>query len=354
MKAARWHGRQDVRVEQVPEPRAQPGELVLKVSWCGICGTDMEEYRHGPNIIPVETPNGLTGRTAPLTLGHEFAGTVVEVGEGVSGFAPGDRVAPEVVLFCGRCFFCLRHEYALCVNWAAIGLHTDGGLAEYVAVPAFSCVQLPEAIPDELSALVEPTEVAVRAVRKANPRLGESVAVVGGGPVGQLVLQAARAAGAGQVYLIEPRAARRELALRLGATAAIDPAQPTWLEELRDTLHGVGPDIVFECAGAAGTAELAIKTARKGGRIVLVGIYPGQVPITTLEIIVGEKQILGTVQHHYDEDLPAAVELIASGRIEVTPLVTARIPLERVVEDGFLALAERGDQYLKILVGPHL
>src|SRR5262249_22986869 len=148
--------------------------------------------------------------------------------DGVSGFGIGDRVAPEVVLFCGRCFFCRRHEYALCVNWAAIGLMTDGGLAEYALVPAFSAVRLPDALSDEEGALVEPTEVAVRAVRKSQLRLGETVAVVGGGSVGLLTLQVARAAGASAVYLVEPLAARRALASSLGATATFAPSQRGW------------------------------------------------------------------------------------------------------------------------------
>ena len=225
MKAARWHRRGDVRVEDVPCPSPGPGELLLRVSWCGICGTDVEEFLAGPTIIPVEVPNGLTGRVAPITLGHEFVGSVAAFGEGVTGFELGERVAPEVVLFCGRCFFCRRHEYALCLNWAALGLMADGGLAEYAVVPAFSCARLPASLPDEEGALIEPTEVAVRAVRKSDLRLGESVAVVGGGTIGLLVLQVARAAGAGAAYLIEPRPSRRELGLSLGATAAFAPEQ---------------------------------------------------------------------------------------------------------------------------------
>jgi len=177
MRAVRWHGRQDVRVEEVPTPTPGPGEALLRVSWCGICGTDAEEYCEGPVIIPTTQPNGLTGRTAPLTLGHEFAGTVAALGPGVDHLHVGDRVVPEVVLFCGQCFFCRHHQYALCSNWGALGLHADGGLAEYAVVPAFSCARVPDTLSDEAAALVEPTEVAVRAVGKARIRLGERVAV---------------------------------------------------------------------------------------------------------------------------------------------------------------------------------
>jgi (R,R)-butanediol dehydrogenase/meso-butanediol dehydrogenase/diacetyl reductase len=354
MRAARWHGRGDVRVEEVPQPVPGPGEVLLRVSWCGICGTDLEEYAAGPALIPVESPNGLTGRVAPLTLGHEFVGAVAALGDGVTGLRVGERVAPEVCLFCGTCFFCRRHEYALCLNWAAIGLMADGGLAEYVVAPAHSCVRLPESLSDEEGALVEPTEVAVRAVRKANLQLGESVAIVGGGPIGLLVAQVARAAGVRAVYLIEPRARRRELAEQLGVTVAFDPAGSDWQHELLEECADVGPDVVFECAGVPETPDLAVRIARKGGRIVLVGIQPGRVPLSTLDIIVGEKRLVGSVQHHFDDDLPAAVQLLAEGKVRVGPLITGREPLERVVTGGFQALTEQPGEHLKILIGPHL
>ena len=352
MQAARWHGRGDVRVEEVARPEPGPGELLLRVAWCGICGTDVEEYLAGPAIIPTDVPNPLTGRAAPITLGHEFAGTVEAVGEGVSGVRVGDRIAPEVVLFCGVCFFCRRHEYALCLKWAALGLMADGGLAEFAVVPAATSVRLPDSLSDEEGALVEPTEVAVRAIRKSELRLGETVAVVGGGTIGLLVAQVTRAAGASAVYVLEPHAWRRKLAVELGATASFDPAQDGATAAVWDVCGGVGPDVVFECAGAPDTADLAVHLARKGGRIVLLGIRGERVPISTLEIVVGEKHLVGSVQHHYDEDLPQAVRLLAEGRVQVRPLITGRVPLARVVDDGLRALAEHADQHLKILVGP--
>jgi (R,R)-butanediol dehydrogenase / meso-butanediol dehydrogenase / diacetyl reductase len=354
MKAARWHGRGDVRVDDVPEPRPGPHELLVRVSWSGICGTDVDEYLRGPVIIPTEVPNGLTGRTAPLVLGHEFVGSVAAIGEGVTHFRVGERVAPEVVLFCGQCFYCRRHDYALCLNWAALGLHTDGGLAEYAVVPATTCVRLPDSLSDEEGALIEPTEVAVRAVRKSDLRLGDTVAVVGGGTIGLLVLQVARAAGASAVYLIEPRAARRELGLSLGATAAFSPDQADCYQEVLTACSGVGPDVVFECAGVTESADLAVRVARKGGRIVLIGIHPERVPLSTLDVILGEKRLVGSVQHHYDEDLPAAVQLLAERKVRVGPLISSREPLERVVAGGFRALIEHPDQHLKILIGPQL
>jgi len=349
MRAARWHGRGDVRVEDVPIPRPGPGELLLRVSWCGICGTDVEEYRDGPVVIPVDGPNPLTGQCAPVTLGHEFAGEVVELGAGVAGFAVGDRVAPDICLFCGKCHYCRRHEYALCLDWAAIGFHGDGGLAEFVRVPARQCVQLPDTISDEEAALVETIEVAVRAVRHAGVRLGDSVAIVGDGAVGLITLQVARAAGATKVILLGHRAARLELGRRLGATAAIATNDPAWSQAVADLTDGLGADVAIECGGRASAINDALAATRKGGRVVLLAVLGTPVPIDTWAIVAGERTVTGSVQHHFDEDLPIAVDLLASGRVDVRPLITRRIALDRVVADGFAA-AGAGGSDIKVLV----
>jgi (R,R)-butanediol dehydrogenase/meso-butanediol dehydrogenase/diacetyl reductase len=348
MRAARWHARGDVRVEEVPVPRPGPGELLLRVSWCGICGTDVEEYRDGPVVIPVDRPNALTGQAAPVTLGHEFAGEVVEVGAEVEGFALGDRVVPDICLFCGECHFCRRHEYALCLSWAAIGLHGDGGLAEYVKVPARQCVRLPDAIGDEEAALIETTEVAVRAVRKAGIRLGDSVAIVGDGAVGLITLQVARAAGATTVVLLGHRAGRLELGRRLGATAAINTHDPAWAAAVGDLTDGLGADVAIECGGRPEAIRDSIAATRKGGTVVLLAVIGVPIPLNTWPIVEGERTVIGSVQHHFDEDLPIAVDLLASGQVDVRPLVTRRIPLDRVVADGFAA--EAGGSDIKVLV----
>lgn len=342
MRAARWHGRGDVRVEDVPIPRPGPGEVLLRVSWCGICGTDVEEYRDGPVVIPVDRPNPLTGQRAPIVLGHEFAGQVVELGPGVEGLAPGDRVVPEICLFCGECHYCRNHQYALCSSWAAIGLHGDGGLAELVKVPAAMCVPLPDEIADDEAALIETTEVAVRAVRKAGLRLGDSVAVVGDGAVGLISLQVARAAGATTAILLGHRAARLEIGRRLGATAAIDTREPGWLDAVRDLTGGLGADVAIEAGGSPGAISDAVAATRKGGRIVLLAVIGTPIQLNTWPLVEGERTLVGSVQHHVDDDLPVAVRLLASRLVDVRPLITRRIALERVVEDGFEAAASTG------------
>lgn len=336
MRAARWHGRGDVRVEDVPIPRVGPGEVLLRVAWCGICGTDVEEYRDGPVVVPVDAPNALTGQRAPITLGHEFAGSVVAVGPNSAGLAVGDRVVPEICLFCGACFHCRRHEYALCLSWAAIGLHGDGGLAEYVKVPARMCVRLPDAIGDDEAALIETTEVAVRAVHKGGVRVGDTVAVVGDGAVGLITLQVARAAGA-RAILLGHRPARLAIGRQLGAEAAIDTREPGWLERMRELTGGLGADVAIECGGRAEAIADSIAATRKGATIVLLAVIGVPIPVNTWPIVEGERTVVGSVQHHFDDDLPVAVRLMATGRVNVRPLISRRISLERVVEDGFTA-----------------
>ena len=151
MKAAVWHARRDIRIEDFPEPPApSEKEIKIKVDWCGICGTDLEEYVYRPLYIPVDKPDELTGRQAPIVIGHEFVGTVVEVGPKVTDFTVGERVAPDTLLFCGECWCCKQHLVHQCQKLAILGLMTDGGCAEYVNAPTYMCFKLPSNVPSEV------------------------------------------------------------------------------------------------------------------------------------------------------------------------------------------------------------
>ena len=217
MLAVRWHARGDVRVEQVPAPLPPgPGEVQLQVRWCGICGTDLEEWLSGPVFIPAAVPHPVTGARAPLVLGHEFAGVVAAAGDGVTGLSPGQRVAVDTIVSCGSCHWCRRDEVTRCPALGALGLHGDGGLAELCNAPARMCLPVPDTVADDEAALAEPLAVAVRALRRGGLRPGERVAVVGAGAVGLLAVQAAAAFGADSVTVAEPLAERRALALRPG------------------------------------------------------------------------------------------------------------------------------------------
>jgi len=354
MKAARWHARHDIRIEDVPAPTAPgPGEVMIKVSACGICGTDLEEYRDGPLFIPVDQPNPLTGRKAPLIMGHEFAGEVVEVGKGVTRFKPGDHLAPDVLLYCGECYWCQRHQVTLCDKLAALGQMGDGGLAEYCKLPVNMAIHVPNGLSDDHAAMAEPLSVAVRAVRRGRLAPGETVAVFGGGTIGLFCLQVARAAGAGEVFVVEPQPGRRDLARQLGASAVIDPKAVDPVSELRKLTGGVGPDVVLEAAGVVSVTPVAIQAARKGGRIVLVGIPVAATSFNFFEIVFTEKEVIGSLSHVYDEDYATAVRWLGDGRIQAEPLISVRIPLERLVTDGLDRLEQRAAETLKVIVKPH-
>lgn len=353
MQAAVWHARNDIRIESVPEPSAPgPGEVIIRVHACGICGTDLEEYRAGPLFIPVGQPNPLTGQMAPLILGHEFAGEVMEVGKGVTRFKPGDRLAPDVLLYCGECYWCQRHQVPLCDKLAALGLMGDGGLAEYCKLPVNMAVPIPNGLPYDHAAMAEPLSVAVRAVRRGRLAPGETVAVFGGGTIGLFGLQVARAAGAGEVFVVEPLANRRTLAKALGASEVIDPTQTDPVETLRTLTRGIGPDLVLEASGGVRVTPVAIHAARKGGRIVLVGLPVAPTQFNFFDVVATEKEIIGSLSHIYDEDYATAVRWLGDGRIQAEPLISARIPLARIIPDGLDRLEQRPTETLKIIVQP--
>lgn len=352
MKAVVWHGRNDVRVDDVADaPPPGAGEIRAKVEWCGICGTDIEEWRHGPVWIPADEPHPITGRRAPLILGHEIAARVVDVGSAANGFSEGDLIAVDGLFGCGRCWWCVRHQANLCPNLANVGLHFDGGLAEHVTLPAALCAVVPEGVLPEDAALAEPVSVAIRAVRRSRLSLGESAAVFGAGMIGLASLVAANAAGASTVVVVEPDTRRRELALGLGATAAFAPEDGGWFDSLRELTGGRGPDVCVDAAGTAGTGPAAVAAGRRGGRTVIVGLANQASSLMFSSIAAGEKEVLGSLAHVIDEDFSPAIRLIASGAISAGAVDAVKVPLERAVDDGFRALT-RPEPPPKVLVGP--
>lgn len=352
MRAVRWHGARDIRVETIPDPAPGPHDIVMRVAWCGICGTDVEEYLTGPHWIPTAQPNTLTGARAPLTLGHEFAGEVVAVGDAVRGVRLGDRVAPDTLIYCGHCYWCQRHQVHLCADLAALGLMADGGLAEFCAAPERMCVRLPDTLPLDHAALAEPLAVGIHALRRGRLTPGETVAIVGAGAVGLCALQAALHGGARRVVVVEPDAARRQLALTLGADLAVAADEAGWLAAIRDVTGEAGPDLTVECGGRIAAVAGAIEVARRGGRVVLVGLpdRPGTVDFAALAS--AEKEVIGSLSHVYDEDFVAAVDLLADRRVQADAVITHRLQLDEVVAQGFERLVSGDRRAIKILVTP--
>jgi (R,R)-butanediol dehydrogenase/meso-butanediol dehydrogenase/diacetyl reductase len=343
MLAVRWHARGDVRVEEVPPPGPPgPGEVQLQVSWCGICGTDVEEWLSGPVFIPAVVPHPVTGARAPLVLGHEFAGLVTAVGDGVTAPVAGQRVAVDTIVSCGSCHWCRRGELTRCPALGALGLHGDGGLALRCNAPARMCLPVPGTVADDEAALAEPLAVAVRALRRGGLRPGERVAVIGAGAVGLMAVQAAAAFGADSVAVAEPLPARRALAMRLGADGAVAPDEASALEA----------DVAVECAGSPGAVQTALQALRSGGRAVLLGIVTESAPVAPMDLVGGEKSLIGSLSHVWDEDFRVALNLLGRGAVQAAPLITDRIPLAAAVSGGLALLRDDPGKHLKILVRP--
>jgi (R,R)-butanediol dehydrogenase/meso-butanediol dehydrogenase/diacetyl reductase len=351
MRALRWHGREDVRLEDVEDaPAPAAHEVQIDVEWCGICGTDVEEFTNGPLVIPT-VPHPLTGLQAPMIIGHEVAGRVRKAGSSARHLQPGQLVGIDGSFFCGTCAACQRHQFNVCEKWAFIGMSYPGGLAERMTVPSYMAVPVTSDIPSEWVALAEPFSVATRAVRRGRLVRGEIVAVLGGGPIGLAIVQVSRTAGAQQVVLVETDEFRRQRALELGADSAVAAAD-NLVDVIQEFCKGC-PDIIFDCTGSNVTPGLAVLGVRLGGRVVQVGLptSPGQ--LDYLQLALREVELIGTVGHVYDEDFRLAVDLIASGKVNAQRMITHKIPLTNAVPQGLAFLAGKNcPNTLKILITP--
>jgi (R,R)-butanediol dehydrogenase / meso-butanediol dehydrogenase / diacetyl reductase len=347
VRALRWHGARDLRLDDVDEPATPTaGEAIIEVAYCGICGTDLAEYTDGPVMIR-PGPHPLTGASPPLVLGHEFSGRVTALGDDVAAFEVGQRVTVDPCWRCDVCYWCVRGDYHICKRGGSIGLASDGALAPLVRVPASGLVALPDEVDDRTGALVEPLAVGLHAVRRGAVNPGDRVLVIGCGPIGAAVILCARAAGA-LVYVSEPTAKRREVALTLGASEAFDPAVTDVRREVYLATGRIGPDVVLECTGIARMLPFAVDAVRRGGRVVLVGIGHGAAEVETQRIVPYEREILGSLG--YRHDLPRVVELLRAGSIDPAPVITGVVPLEEAVEGAFeVLLADRGE-HMKLLV----
>ncbi len=340
MRALVFYARNDIRLEDVPEPEIAPGEVKIRVTNTSICATDIEEWKYGPTYIT----------STPTVMGHEVSGYVVEIAAGTSGLSAGDRVIVDNVLVCGVCYWCLSGSQATCPNMEVAGLGRDGGLAEFMTWPADHLIKLPDSVKDDEAPLLEPATVAVHAVRRSGVRVGESVAVLGVGTVGALTLQAFKAAGA-VVYAVDVRESSLQMAARLGADEVVDASRGDAGERLRERTGGVGPDIVVETAGAAQTPLDAFDWVRRAGTVVLVGIYAAK-PEADFNVVVGkELRVIGSVAAGTG-DMAAAVRMVADGKIRLGELVSDRISLERVIPDGFERMAAESKDVFRILVSP--
>lgn len=335
MKAAVFRGVGRIEIADLPVPEPGPGEVVIKVHYCGICGSDIDAYEVGTY-------------EAGLVIGHEFAGEIVSTGRRVYGLEVGDLVAVNGIVPCGLCYFCRHGMGGQCEDVVQPGVSHNGGMAEYAKVPAPAVCRLPEEVTTRQAVLTEPLGNALHAVRLSALKPCDRVLVMGAGPIGLLTLQCARLAGARAVYVSEVNPARAALAGQLSATAVFDPTQDNLFVALDELTDGLGPDVIFVCAGVPAAIEDAITLVRKGGQIVVVGICEEPVTADFMTVVLSEVSIKGSYGGY--EEVPVALDFIAQGRVDVESLISHEIALEDVVEQGFEVLTHPPHEAVKIVV----
>ena len=340
MKALRWYAKKDLRYEDIAEPFPGPGQVKARISLAGICGSDLREYTDGPHVIAVDK--------VPLTIGHEFAAKVVEVGERVTDIKVGDRVTGLCYWSCGECYFCKKAMYNLCTSKGLIGASADGCMAEYLVAPRYSFQKLPESVSDEFGALVEPLSVGIRTISQGNVRLGDTVAIVGDGPIGLCTLLAAKAAGASEVYVVSKHKSRGTIASNMGATTVINLKNNDPVRLIKDLTGGLGVDISFDCVGNTNTPQLSVDLVRKGGTAVIVGASYQASTFYFRSVMSNEKTIVGSSTYILEPGI--AVALLANKSIDPSGLITSIVPLKDAVEKGFKKLLENKEENLKILL----
>lgn len=344
MKAVVWHNIKDVRVEQVQEPEVLPGQVKLKVEWAGICGSDLHAYSHGLSL----EAHPISGQKPPLTLGHEFSGTIVEVAADVTGHVVGERVAIEPLIYCGECYACKRGYYNQCSKVGFVGLNRDGGFAEYVIVDEKMVHVLPDHVSFEEGALVEPTAVSFYAVRESKLKPGDSVAIFGAGPIGLLTLLSVKAAGATQIIVIDLSEERLEKAKELGATSIINGMRDDIVETIHQLTNG-GVSVAYECAGAQPTMTSAVASVKQGGQVMAIAVFAKPIAIDMGQLMFKAADLTSTLA--YRHVFPEVIEMIGTGRLDVKQVITKKIELDDIVEEGFNQLINDKKQ-AKILVRP--
>ncbi|MEQ8861223.1 MAG: zinc-binding dehydrogenase [Pseudomonadales bacterium] len=341
MKAGIVTGKQRLELKEFPDPEPSPGKAVVQIAYCGICGTDLHAYQSGAPYNPA-------------ICGHEWCGTVSAATTDTS-VREGDRVAIGIAPACGRCPSCLRGDHGHC-DTAFAGLigvgplaAPHGGFASAIAIDASRLYPVWDGIDDVHAAMLEPATIALHAVRRTPIRLGDCVVVIGAGPIGLLVAQCARAAGAGALVVVEPQPARRALAASLGADLVVDPNAEDAAERIDAFSGRSGADVVFECAGIPSTIDIAVALCRRGGAASLVGVPNAPATIQGAAWLVKEINVTASLGYGREEfDLVQG--LVSDGRLALPPLHTATVGLDGLA-GAFDALSHDPAE-VKILVDP--
>lgn len=342
MKAAVFYGpKQPLKVEDYPKPQINQDEVLIKVAACGVCHTDLHYIDHGVR----------TFLAPPLILGHEAAGTIVELGPGVKSRHKGDRVLLPAVLPCGACENCRRGRENICDELRMFGNNIPGAYAEFVVAPAKDCIPMPDEVPlEDGSIIADAISTPFHAVKnRGRVAPGDTVAVFGCGGLGMNILQCAIAFGASAIA-VDLNPAKLAMALRLGATAALDPRQVPRIDKEIKSLTKGGVDVAFEAIGNPETVRTAFDSVRRGGRLCVVGYSADVVPLALGKLMYYEIEVVGSLGCPPVE-YPRLIDLVRRGRIQLGPLVTAHMPLEDI-NDAF-DLLRRGEGLRTVVVpGP--
>lgn len=271
MKAGVVHGIEDIRYEDIETPKAEPGKVLVKIKYTGICGSDIPRVNQG------------TAHYTPIVLGHEFSGTIAEVGEGVTSVKPGDRVAGIPLVPCMKCEDCQKGNYSLCKHYDFIGSHSFGSYAEYVAVPEKNVVKFSDDVSFEQGAFFEPATVALHGLERTGYQGGKTVAILGGGTIGLLTMQWAKIFGAKKIVVFDIAEERLELAKRLGADAGINTLKENFMADAKALTDGKGYDYVFETAGNTITMKMAYELAANKAEICFIGTPTKELSFTVKE-----------------------------------------------------------------------
>ncbi len=328
MQAVVYYAPKDIRVEQRDEPNAGDGELRVKVDACAVCGSDMTTYTVGNPRM-----------NAPVVVGHEFTGLIDQIGAGVEGFAAGDRVVMATSVSCGACYYCRHGWNNLCAELKPMGFHYHGGMAEYTIIPALALknghvIKVPDGVAPEHAALAEPVSCAVNSMDNCNLQKGDSVVVVGAGPMGIINACVARECGAKQIILAEINPERLRQAKAFGFDRLVNPTEEDLKQIVMDMTDGVGADVAIVAAPAAPPQETASELVRKRGTVCLFASLPASNKMITMDSRIlhyGELRLVGT-----SDSTPAhvtkAVELIAGGRLAADRLASHVLGLDGIFQ----------------------
>jgi (R,R)-butanediol dehydrogenase / meso-butanediol dehydrogenase / diacetyl reductase len=351
MRAAVFHGQGDVRIEDVADPTPAGGELLVEVRAVGICGTDAHEFASGPHMFPIHHQHPSSGHVGPMIPGHEFTGVVRHVGAGVTGFAEGDLIASGAGISCGECIQCHRMRTNLCQRYATIGLQRNGALAQYVSVPASTCLQVaPFGLTADAAALAQPMSIAVHAMRRGRLGADDQAVIIGAGGIGAFLTYAATSVTE-NVAVVDLDQERLKIADKLGASHVLQTGNA---DEVSQAVQdwGMDPTVIYEVSGTIAGLRTALSVLPRGGRLVLVGLQsqPIEWDVRTLSLV--EHEVIGTNAHVCAHDMPTSLELLAKRDDPWTDIAPVALSLDELVEEGIRPLVERRSTRIKTLIDP--